>query len=356
MSRIPFLASAVRCSCQGATRRGFLASAAGVAASALAPERVFAQASPAQAGRIDTHHHFYPPESKKYGGLGGPLTDNWSPQVSLDEMDKNGVETSILSVATAPMAWFRLDVGESRGFVRGMNEYGAKMAADHKGRYGLFAFLSMIDVEGTLKEIEYAFDTLKADGVGIATGYLGAYPGDPKFAPIFDELNRRRATVYFHPTTQPCCAGAVQGLNDSVLEVPHDTARAIMSLLLSGSLPKWRDIKFLWSHGGGTVPMLAERIEWLIFRTMKDTRKVLPDGALPEFRRFYYDTANAGYPGSMAALMKIADVSHIVFGTDFPYVTTEWNMKALRRAGITDEQIRAIESENARPLIPRLRT
>jgi predicted TIM-barrel fold metal-dependent hydrolase len=143
--------------------------------------------------------------------------------------------------------------------VRGINDYGAKMMADHPGRFGLFAFLSMYDVEGTMKEIEYAFDKLKADGVGIATGYGNVYPGDKKFAPIFEELNRRKATVYFHPTTQDCCGGMVPGLNDSVLEVPHDTSRAVMSFIMSGSLPKLRDIKFLWSHGGGTIPMLRVR-------------------------------------------------------------------------------------------------
>lgn len=356
----PAGAASADCNCCSTSRRGFLRGITLGAGSLAMPAIARAQAAapagkPQELTKIDTHHHYYPAEAKKYGGLGGPLTDKWTPRTALDEMDQNGVKTSILSMATAPMAWFKLDVPESRSMVRAINDYGARMVADYPGRFGLFAFLSMFDVDGTLKEIEYAFDKLKVDGVGIATGYGNVYPGDPKFFPIFEELNRRKATVYFHPTTQNCCTGIIPGLNDSVIEVPHDTSRAVMSFFMSGNMPKLRDITFLWSHGGGTIPMLAERIDWLMKTLVKNTAQLLPEGPLAEFKRFYYDTANAGYPSSMAALTKIVDPSHIVFGTDFPYVTTDWNAKALRRAGITDEQIRAIETQNAKAFLPRLR-
>jgi len=341
------------CACHS-SRRGFLRGASALAGAAALPGLASAQGA---AARIDTHHHFYPPDVKKAAGLAGPLIDKWSPQVSLDEMDRNGVQWSILSIASAPSDWARLDVETSRKFVRGINDFGAKMVADKPGRYGLFAFLSMTDVDGTLKEIEYAFDTLKADGIGIPTGWLNIYPGDEKFAPIFAELNRRKATVYFHPTTQPCCAGIVPGVGDSWSEVPQDTTRAALSLMFSGSLPKMRDIKFLWSHGGGTIPMIAERVDWLSSKQMPNgaREKVLPEGPMAEFKRFYYDTANAGYPGSIAALTKLVDTSHIVFGTDYPYVTTDWNMRALRRAGLTEGEIAAIETQNAKALVPRLK-
>ncbi len=344
------------CACQTGSRRHFLRLAGAGAGAAILPARGFAQGAAPAPTKIDTHHHFYPPDVKRLGGLGGPLTDNWTPQTALNEMDKNGVKTSILSIASAPMDWFKLGHEESRGFVRGINEFGAKMVADHPGRFGLFAFLSMIDVEGSLKEIEYAFDTLKADGIGIATGYGNIYPGDARFAPIFAELNRRKATVYFHPTTQTCCLGIVPGVGDSWADVPNDTTRSALSLMFSGSLLKLRDIKFLWSHGGGTIPMLAERIDWLSKGQVRNRAELMPDGPVAEFKRFYYDTANAGYPGSMAALMKLVDPSHITFGTDFPYVSTDWNAQALRRAGITDAQIAAIETENVKALIPRLKS
>jgi hypothetical protein len=131
-------------------------------------------------------------------------------------------------------------------------------------------------------------------------------------------------------------------------------ALLLSSLLFSGALRKFRDITFLWSHGGGTIPMLAGRIDWLS-ATVKNIKEVAPDGLEAEFRRFYYDTANAGYAAPMAALLKLAPLSQIVFGTDYPSVTTEATLTALRTAGLSDAQISAIETQNAKQFLPRLR-
>ena len=343
--------NAADCACCNVTRRDFLRGA--TALTAIGASAV--PAIPQAPTRIDTHHHYYPPAVQNFPGVANPLIANWSPAKSLEEMDKNGVKVGMLSMASAPLAWFQMETQASRKYVRDINEFGAKMMADKPGRYGLFAFLSMVDVEGSLKEIEYAFDTLKADGIGISTSYVDKYPGDAKFAPIFQELNRRKATVYFHPTTAQCCVGYVPQAGDSWAEVPHDTTRAILSLMFTGSLGKYRDIKFLWSHGGGTVPMIAGRIDWLSNVQMRNRKDILPDGIEAELKRMWYDTANAGYASSMAAMLKIVAPSQIVFGTDYPYITTEWNMKALRGAGVGDDMIKAIESENAKALVPRLK-
>jgi predicted TIM-barrel fold metal-dependent hydrolase len=342
--------------CKGLSRRSFLRSTGALAGTASLPASALAAPRPAgKPDRIDTHHHFYPPSVQTFPGVANPLIAAWTQQRSIEEMDRNGVRTSMLSMASAPLAWFRMEPETSRKFVREINDYGARMVHDHPGRFGQFAFLSMFDVEGTLKEIAYAFDTLKVDGVNISTSYVDKYPGDPMFAPILEELNRRKAVVYLHPTTAACCVGLQPGVSESWIEVPHDTSRAVMSLLFSGSLLKYRDITFLWSHGGGTIPMLAGRIDWLSNTMTKNRKELTPNGLEAEFRRFYYDTANAGYAGSMAALLKLVPASQIVFGTDYPYVTTEWNLKALETAGLSKAQIRAIETQNATRFLPRLK-
>src|SRR5262245_30840335 len=89
---------------------------------------------------------------------------------------------------------------------RTCNDFGAEIVRDYKGRFGLFATLSMLDIDATLKEIEYVFDTLHADGVGLQTNYGDKWLGNPLYKPVFEELNRRKAVVYVHPLVAACCA------------------------------------------------------------------------------------------------------------------------------------------------------
>ena len=319
-------------------------------------------ASPAAPGLIDTHHHFYPPEYQKawldwedarriphFAQQVG-----WSVQKALAEMDKGGVKTGILSLASTPGVWFDTGASAAVKMARSCNEYGARMVRDHPGRFGLFATLPMIDVDASLKEIAYAFDVLKADGVGLQTNYGDKWPGDPVYKPIFEELNRRKAVVYFHPLVAACCGRLSVGTFPAVIEVPHDTTRAVVSLLLSGSLARYRDIKWLFSHAGGTVPMLAGRMDYF-FKSRPDAKTIAPDGYEAEFRRLYYDTANATHPSSMAALLKLIPESQVVFGSDYPYVPIDVQAANLRKLGLAEATVQGIESGNATSLVARLR-
>jgi hypothetical protein len=144
---------------------------------------------------------------------------------------------------------------------RDCNDYAAKWMRDKPGRFGLFATLSMIDIDRTLKEIEYAFDTLKADGIGLQSSYGDKWLGNSKYKPVFDELNRRGAVVYVHPLVADCCGTLSVGTFPAVIEVPHDTTRCVTSLLLSGGFARSRKIRWLFSHAGGTIPMMAGRID-----------------------------------------------------------------------------------------------
>src|SRR4051794_22071239 len=204
-------------------RRDFLTTLASVGASALLSRSVARAQNPAAPRLIDIHRHFISPaflkvlnekQGKRVPGFTsffplGPW-NNYSPARDIETMDKQGIATSLVST-TSPGTWFG-DKDETRGLAREMNEYGAKMASDYKGRFGLFALLPMPSIEDSLKEIEYAFDTLKADGVGLLTSYGNRWLGDPAFQPVFDELNRRKAVVYTHPIDAPCCQDLMQGV------------------------------------------------------------------------------------------------------------------------------------------------
>src|SRR5581483_125782 len=203
-----------------ASRRGFLAAVAAFGASAALP----AMPAAAQSGStklIDTHHHFYPPQYQKAWG-------DWEDKRKIPHL---GVQ----------LAWTRehaFDAGPeaAHDMARLCCDFGAEMVRDRPGRYGLFAPLSMMDVDTTLKEIEYAFDTLKADGINLQSNYGDKWLGHAFYKPILEELNRRKAVIFVHPLVASCCDAHLSvGTFPAVIEVPHDTTRTVVSLLLSGT-------------------------------------------------------------------------------------------------------------------------
>ena len=144
--------------------------------------------------------------------------------------------TAVLSLASTPGVWFDAGAEKAHDMARLCCDFAAEMVRDHPGRYGLFAPLSMLDIDATLKEIEYVFDTLKADGINLQTNYGDKWLGDPAYKPVLEELNRRKAVVYVHPLVASCCGRLSVGAFPAVIEVPHDTTRTVVSLLLSGTL------------------------------------------------------------------------------------------------------------------------
>ena len=303
--------------------------------------------------RIDVHHHHTPPPylaAITARNIPGPVR-NWTPEKSLADMDRAGVATALTSITTPALRF--LDDGDARKLARECNEYSARLAGDSRGRFGMFAVMPMPHVEATLEEIAYAVDTLKADGIGLLTSYGDKWLGDPTFAPVLDELNRRRAVVYTHPTTANCCGNLIPDVPESIIEWGTDTTRTIASLVFSGTAARCRDVKIIFSHGGGTMPFLTERFVRLPLINKSLAARV-PSGVEHELRRFYYDTAQAAHPYALASLLKLVPVSQVVFGTDFPYRTAADHVKGLTDYGFGRSELRAIERDNAVRLLPRL--
>jgi predicted TIM-barrel fold metal-dependent hydrolase len=172
---------------------------------------------------------------------------------------------------------------------------------------------------------------------------------------VFEELNRRSAIAYFHPLAPACCLDVFPDLEieASLIEIPYDTARAVMGLMLTGAFVKYRNIKWVFSHSGGAVPMFAGRFKNLLAH--EDLSKVAPNGIEAEFARLYYETANASSPPTMAALLKFAPLSQVLFGSDHPYVTDEVNLNDLKRSNLPAREMNAILYENAHRLVPQLK-
>jgi predicted TIM-barrel fold metal-dependent hydrolase len=308
--------------------------------------------------RVDTHHHIIPPsylakERDKVLGVAHALADQlvqWTPARAIEAMDRNGIASAVTSISS-PGVWFG-EKGRSRAIARECNEYAAQMARDHRGRFGVFAALPLPDVEGCLKEIEYAYEALGVDGIGLMTNYDDRYPGDSAFAPVFDELHRRGAVVYFHPTA---CSGSklLPGIPPPPIEFPHDTTRAITSLLVGGTLMRCAGIKWIFSHGGGTLPLLTHRLNGLM-RHRPDLAGMLPNGVLPELRTLYYDVVGTANPIAFGAVTKMAGIPRLLFGSDYPFWEPEVTVSTLGEMGLSPADLRAIERDNALKLLPRL--
>jgi len=345
--------------CEGSRRR-FLTGAAALGATALwAGTDTTAEASISKL--IDTHQHFYPPAYQKawtawadqrgLPRLGVELS--WRKDQAFEAMDKSGISTGMLSLPSTPGVWFDGGAKMAQDMARICNDFAAEMIRDHPSRYGLFAPLSMLEIDATLREIEYVFDVLKADGINLQTNYGDKWLGDPTYRPILEELNRRKAVVFVHPLVASCCGNLSVGVPPAVIEVPHDTTRTVVSLLLSGAFVRFRSIKWLFSHGGGTIPMLAGRIAAFYDQQARGPNGFAPDGVEAELRRLYYDTANATHPAAMAALLKLVAVSQVTYGSDYPYFGLD-QINSLRQLGLSPEDLAAIAGGNSGRLMPRL--
>jgi 6-methylsalicylate decarboxylase len=312
--------------------------------------------------RIDTHHHIFPPkwlaeERERILNDAQAVPREqllaWSPATAIEAMDEAGIATAIVSISTPGVTFGNVE--QSRRLARICNEYGAEIARDYKGRFGMFAILPLTDVEGSLREIAYALDTLKLDGIGLMTSYGDVWPGNPKFAAIFDELNRRKAIVYFHPTAPTCCTHLVPGIASAVIEFLTDSTRCITDLLYSGTFTRCPDIKWIFSHGGGSLPMLAGRIAGAVERPrMKAVKEMLKNGVMHELKRLHYDVASVtSSPISMNALLALAPLTQILFGSDYPFCGVDWFSTELQKLDLTPAQLKAIERENGVRLFPK---
>jgi predicted TIM-barrel fold metal-dependent hydrolase len=374
------------------SRRAFLGGIGAAGLASLFPR--FAEAQGGGPRRIDVHHHFTPPAYLEYtrtynvgaagaggrggaaaagagrgpttpealGGRGGSAYPGWKLEEDLDDMDKFGTQTAILSLTT-PGLWFGPQ-GPQRKVIRESNEFAARLGVDHKGRFGSFASIYPPDTDGALKEAAYAFDTLKADGIALYSDYRDRWLGHASFDPVYEELNRRNAVVYVHPIEAACCMNLVQDVGDTVIEYGADTTRTIASLIYSGSTTKFPNIRWIFSHGGGMMPYVIERFlggsaaELVPGITTKgqgnNPPAKVPGGVLKELQKMHYDTAQASNPVAMRALRTVVPVTQIMFGTDYWYRTAGETGKGLTTSKVFNEaELKMIDRGNVERILPK---
>ena len=309
------------------------------------------------ANRIDVHQHVVPPFYAKalpmHGGdPSGTVVPEWSPESALRFMDSQQIATGILSL-TAPsvVGWYKK---QRREMTRHVNEYTADLVARWPSRFGNFATLPLPDVDGALLELEYALDTLHADGVILLANYKGTYLGDPTFEPLWAELSRRQAVVFVHPGQPPLPTAS--GIAGPLVDYPFDTTRAAVQLVLNGIVDRYPGARIILAHAGGFLPYASHRFAELahVFRT--DAAD--PADILAGFQRFYFDTALSSGPAAIPSLKAFAGTDRILFGSDFPYapasVGASFTAKLDADESLTIDEHTAINRGNAYSLFPRL--
>jgi 6-methylsalicylate decarboxylase len=308
---------------------------------------------------IDTHHHilpdfFWEETENANAPVGGLAPLRWSREASISFMDEAGIDVAVVSLSTPGV--HTGNNAKARALARRCNEFSAELIHARPDRFRGFACLPLPDVEASLEELSYALDVFKFDGFVLFTNSNGVYLGDALLEPVFEELERRRAVVYVHPNPSPDAVAHSLGLPDNLLDFPTDTNRAVAQMHYTNRFARTPNVKYIFSHAGGSIPYLAARfaiIDEMGFIAGGDQRGTAAD----MFRRVYWDTALAASDPVLRMLRDVAGIDQILFGTDFPYLRRDLAVRCKRvildSTELNDSEKRAILGGNASRLFPR---
>jgi len=310
---------------------------------------------------VDTHHHmlpgfFFDATNEKENPVGGLKPQVWTPESSLAFMDEAGIDIAILSISTPGIQL--PDKLAASELARSCNEFAATLISKHPKRFGAFASVPMSDIDEAIKEITYALDVLNLDGVVLFTNSGGVYLGDKMLMPLFHELQRRKTIVYVHPNASPDPVAHHLGITDNLIDFPGDTTRVIAQMHYGGTFAATPDVKYIFSHAGGTTPYLAGRF------AIVDEMKIMGDssnrGAAAEtFRKIYWDTALAWSDPVLYTLRYIAGAGKMLFGTDFPYLRKDIAIRSKSHVSSSPELLsnekEKVLGDNALDLFPRFK-
>jgi len=315
--------------------------------------------------RIDVHQHVILPEYEKALQRSGALDPSRPPRKKsepaqvLEHMAGLGIDAALLNPVNT-LGVHHGDDANARYLTETTNEALAKFVSAAPDRLGFFAILPVPDVDGALRQVAYALDTLHADGLFLFSNQNGVYLGDARLEPLYAEMDRRGAAVFVHPASPAYMKSLGMTLFAACIEYPFETTRAAANLIYNGCMRKYPNIRWVLAHGGGTVPFLSFRL-----RLMEhDDREQplfsvrVPEGVTPHLDRFYYDLALVAAAAPLASLTAMADPGRILYGTDIPFIASEQLGEQLVEMSAfpqwSDAQLAAVQRDNAARLFPRL--
>ncbi|MBQ0161270.1 MAG: amidohydrolase [Bacteroidales bacterium] len=291
---------------------------------------------------IDSHAHMIPQSYLDCLASHDALLDedfpipHWDVDEHLLFMDEAGIACSVLTLP-APQPWFE-DSEESAKVIRQANEEMAAAKAQHKGRFLFCAALPLPDVDAAVREAIYALDTLHADGVKLASNSCGLYLGDPALDPLMEVLNERGAVIITHPhkpSTNNETLTSVVPL--ASYEYLAETSRAILNMVGHNVMVRYPQLKVVVPHCGSFLPLAVPRMQSLM-PVMNSVGYLQGVDIKQNLQALYYDLAGAATPETIRELLTITSPSHLLYGTDYPYVKAPVLVKNLSslRANLAD--------------------
>jgi predicted TIM-barrel fold metal-dependent hydrolase len=310
------------------------------------------------AGKIDVHFHLIPQFFREAVGEAGLMLatakyPQWSPALALELMDKRDIALAIASTVW-PGAGF-LPGDKAARFARRCNDYAADLIAKHPRRFGCFGLLPMHDMDMAVAEARYCLETLRFAGVGLFASYGERFLGDPFFDPLMGYLDTAKAVAHVHPSLHPSSQSLKLQWPGWLIEYTFDTTRAAVNLVFSGAQARFPEVRFILSHAGGALPYLALRLE-LAPMIEASLQNVSRDKIAAGLRSFWYDSAIASGPQTMAALSQVTTAEHILFGSDWPFCDDAVVAEEIGRLTAPDflapDTIAMIARNNALALFP----
>ena len=269
---------------------------------------------------IDVHAHYVPASYRAallHNGHGQPdgfpQIPDWSAEEHVAAMDRLGIATSLLSISSPGV--HLADEPAARDLAREVNEAGRRAVVDHPGRFGLFGSLPLPDVDAAIAEIAHCCARLDVAGFTLLTNIGGTYLGDPAFQPIFRELDRRGARLFIHPTSPACWEHTSLGRPRPMLEFFFDTTRAVVDLVLNGTVARHPGVEFIIPHAGATLPMVADRVS--VFSRLLGVDPAVD--VLRDLGRLHFDLAGFPVPRQLDALLTLTTIEHLHYGSDYPF-------------------------------------
>jgi predicted TIM-barrel fold metal-dependent hydrolase len=293
---------------------------------------------------IDAHSHYMPPEVAQkttFFKMGWSDVDR-----HLSLMDEFGISKSLLVYPTSDA---HQQMGGWTNLCDVYNQAIARVVKDHRGRYIGAGILPVDSPEAINEELKRVQD-LGLKVISLASSYERKYLDDELFFPVFDFAQENKFPIHIHSQIMnPIGEDRVKDpLLTPVLEYLLDVSICLGKMMMSGVFLKYPNVKFIFAHYGGVIPIVKERFDTTYQMLRK--REIVKDlTKLPSeyFKNLYFDTSGSRSQATLLSMLEGVPASNILFGSDFPAnVMFAESLGAIRNSTLSEKDKKNILFNN----------